>query len=377
MHQELLKRFATEAKMLPVFRQRAKAEAVRWVFSTEEIWSYEDMRARGSDSSILPGPDGALFACGYDAADRPIVLQSFDWEYVWPKSGSGEPEKRPTKETAAEEFIAYSGDTLDVTRFVWGRLEAVYRLRFQDRLLVEDETVRQGVYQHERIHYQGRRRTLEQFISNDGRVVSEIAYGPHGKQTFFRVRRDGTRFELYQPLPKGVTVKSLKETVRARLLALVPQRVASAGIREPIYCVALAYDGEGDDALPPLIGIGLDSERQRWKAEHGKKARQWVWNPAEFQHYEKDYTQLEDDALEDACDYLNGKMAETGSAAPAIKLLVEVAAELNKSPWPKTVRRTTDFAVYAVDFELASLHRNLKRILSAEKLAKLKKTGLL
>lgn len=377
MEQELQNRFATEAKMLAEFRRRAKAEAKRWVFSMEEIWSYVDMRARGSDSSILPGPEGALFACGYDAADRPIVLQSFEEAETEDGAASA-----PAEEICTEEFIAWSGDTrevttLDVTRFVRGELDMVCRSTFKDRLLVEDERVRHGVYQHARIEYQGRRKRLEQFLSTDGRVVQEVAYGPHGEQTFFKVRRDGTRFELYQPLPKGVTVKSLKETVRSRLLALVPQLVAAAGIAEPIYCVALAYDGEGNDALPPAIGIGLDSERQRWKAEHGKKAGQWLWNPAEFQHYEKGHTQLEDEPLEEACDYLNGKTAESGSGAAAIKLLVEVAAELNRLAWPQAVHRTPDFVVYAVDFELAHLRKNLKRILLPEQLARLKQQRLL
>jgi hypothetical protein len=373
MQAELQKRFGTEAKMLSVFRERAKAEAKRWVYSTEEIWSYEDLRARGSESSLLPGPEGALFACGYDAAERAIVLQQF--EEVEPETDTEA--SAPTKEICVEEFIAWSGDTLDVTRFVRGELHMVCRSKFQDRLLVEDERVRHGVYQHERIQYQGRRMRLEQFLSHDGRVVSEIAYGPHGEQTFYKVRRDGTRFELYQPLPKGMTVKSLKESVRSRLLALVPELVARARIAEPLYCVALAYDAEGGDALPPLIGIGLESERQRWKAQHGKKAWQWLWNPAEFQHYEKEHTQLEDDALEEACDYLNGKMAENGSAAPAIKLLLEVAGELNRSTWPKSIRHTADFTVYAVDLELAHLRKNLKQILSVEKLNQLKKEGLL
>ena len=65
----------------------------------------------------------------------------------------------------------------------------------------------------------------------------------------------------------------------------------------------MAYDDEGNDTLPPTIGIGLESERQRWKTEHGKRAKDVVWNPAEFHHYEKSHTQLSDDALDEACDY--------------------------------------------------------------------------
>jgi hypothetical protein len=141
--------------------------------------------------------------------------------------------------------------------------------------------------------------------------------------------------------------------------------------------VALAYDDEGNDVLPPIIGIGLESERKRWLAQHGQEARQWIWNPAEFHHYEKSHTQFCDDELEEACDYLNSALAERGSTNPAIKLLVEVATELNSIPWPARGHRTDDFVVYAVDFELGSLRKNLKTSLPPERFAVLKSKKLL
>ena len=374
MRPDVEQRFVTEAKTLQVLRERAKAEVVRWSFSTDELWSYEDLRKPGSDSSILPGPDGAFHACGYDHADRPVVLQHFDWKEIIADSGSQKPalQRIPAKETWAEEFISYQGDTLDVVRFVRGELKAVYRLTFVDRLLIEKESFEDGFYRHTRFKYERRRRVLQQSLSDSGQAFFEIAFGPHGEQSFFRVRRDGTRAQLYQPLPKGITVKSVKETIRNRLLDLVPKVVALASIREPVYCVALAYDGEGNDVLPPAITIGLESERQRWQAEHGKDAWQWIWNPAEFQHYEKPHTQLEDETLEIASDQLNSKLAERDSLAPAIKLLVETATELNNASWPAEVQRTGDFVVYAVDLELGNLRRNLKSSLQPERLAELK-----
>jgi hypothetical protein len=242
--------------------------------------------------------------------------------------------------------------------------------------LIEDESVILGVYQHTLRHYEGTKTKLHQSLNNKGEIFFEITFGPHGEQSYFRVRRDGTRFQLYQPLPKGLTVKSLKETVRSRLVVLIPELVAAANIREPICCVALAYDEEGNDALPPAIGIGLDSERQHWTAEHGKKAKELVWNPAEFQHYEKPHTQISDEVLDEACDYLNSKWAEGDSAAPAAKLLIETAAELSRLDWPAAIQRTEDFVVYAVGLEGSGLRKSLKASLNQEKLALLKAKGL-
>jgi len=365
-------KFETEAISLPEIRDRFIPQVARWAYSQMEIWSWLDRRQRGTDDDILPSPEGALYACGYDAHDQPIVLHHFDFETVY------EPSTRriPLKEVLCEEFITHHEDTLEVLRFVRGRLERVSRLLFQGRLLIEDESVIQGVYQHTLTRYEGSKTKLQQSLNNKGQVFFEIDFGPHGEQSYFRVRRDGSRFQLYQPLPKGITVKSLKETVRKRLVEVIPELVSAAAIREPIYCVALAYDDEGNDALPPTIGIGLESERQRWKVEHGKKAKDFVWNPAEFHHFEKSYTQLSDDALEEACDYLNGRWAEGDSASSAAKLLMETAVALTQRDWPRSVHRTQDFVVYAIGFEGSGLRKSLKASLTPQKLSILSAEGL-
>lgn len=379
MKTEIEQRFETEARSLSGLRERFNAQVVRWVYSLFEIWSYEDRRLKGSDTDILHGPEGAFHACGYDASDQPIVLLQYDTETVYGRPGTTEPafRKIPTQSVWCEAYVRHDGDTLDVTRIVRGQLDRVSRLRFLQHRLLEDESVIQGFYQHTLLHYQGTKTRLQQSLNNKGQVFYEIDFGPHGEQSHFRVRRDGTRFQLYQPLPKGVTVKSLKEIVQERLVALIPELVSAATICEPIYCVALVYDDEGNDALPPSVAIGLESERRHWKAQHGKRAKDFVWNPAEFHHYEKSHTQLSDEALEEACDHLNSKWMEGNPAGPASKLLIETAAELNRLDWPSSVLRTEDFVVYAVGVEGSGLRKSLKASLGTERLATLKSANLI
>jgi hypothetical protein len=369
MRTEIEQRFESESKVVPVLRESFMARVVRWTFSTRGIWDYEDRRQYGFEWDPLSDPEQAYRRCGYDETDRPIVLQHLVWSDT---QHHGVRESFTTQNVWAEELISHHGDTLDVTRLVRGQLERVSRMTFCGRLLVEEEEFAFGNYSHTRWQYQDGRKVLQQSISDKGQVIFEIAFSPHGEETYSRVRRDGTRFQLGQPLPKGVTIKSLKETIRSRLLALIPEVVVSAKIQEPVYCVALAYDGEGNDVLPPIIGIGLESERLKWLAEDRKGAWRLIWNPAEFHHYEKSHTQLEDDDLEEACDYLNSKIAEQDSAAQAIKLLVQVAAALNNASWSTDVQRTPDFVVYAVDFELKSLRKNFKTCLPHERFAAFK-----
>jgi len=176
---------------------------------------------------------------------------------------------------------------------------------------------------------------------------------------------------------KGVNIKGVESKIRELLIHAIQRTISKAKIEETAFCVALAYDGEGNDVLPPCIGIGLECERQRWVKEHGKDAKDFIWNPAEFTHYEKDHTQLEDEELDKACELLNGLLRPKENYAPAIKLLNSVAAELGKLDWKGKLKTTPDFVVYAVDFELGDLKRNLKLSVPPAKLEMLKKAKLL
>jgi hypothetical protein len=256
------------------------------------------------------------------------------------------------------------------------RLWRIYHARSADGRIVEKAELHTDRFEHDKYIWEADFLRLEKSYDEKGRLVMEVENERNGEYKIYKIRKDGSRWLLGQPMPKGVTVKSLIEVVRRRLLEVIPKTVKSAGIQEPVYCVALAYDGEGNDALGPCLGIGLDSERQKWLAEKGKDAWQMVWNPAEFKNYEKPNTQLEDEDLENASEWLNGALSER-SPAPVIKLLVEVAAELEKLDWAGIINATPDFVVYAVDFELGDLKKNLKKIVSPEKLKTLKTAKLI
>ena len=58
-------------------------------------------------------------------------------------------------------------------------------------------------------------------------------------------------------------------------------------------------------------------------------------------------------------------------------LLNEVAAELAGLDWSKKIKTTPDFVVYAVDFELGDLSKNLKKSVAPALLKKLKAANLL
>jgi hypothetical protein len=169
-----------------------------------------------------------------------------------------------------------------------------------------------------------------------------------------------------------VTVKSLTRFVRQRLLEMIPQCVQAGGLKEPAYCLVLAYDAEAEEILEPTLGVGLESERQKWLREKGDQAWLSIWNPAEFANFSEGPIQLNDEELHRASTWLNRLLAEREQTAPAIKLLVAVAAELEKLDWSRYLQTAPDFVVYAVDLELRHLRKNLKKIVAPKKLAALK-----
>jgi hypothetical protein len=73
----------------------------------------------------------------------------------------------------------------------------------------------------------------------------------------------------------------------------------------------------------------------------------------------------------------NQELERKGSDAPARRLLNEVATKLGKADWSGKLNTTDDFVVYAVDFELGDLKKNLKFSVPVERLKKLKAAKML
>jgi hypothetical protein len=374
MKREFLERFKAEEQLQSKIREETTARVAKWVFSKCEIWDPLTNR-RKNNTSPLPDAEGAHYAYGYDNEGRPIIVRHFN-EEIDPAETKRKRALvyRVTNEVLVEEFIRYELDNVYLySRYLDGRLIYLRRLAFEEGKLVEDESVHHGYYSRVQNIYDGRRLSICRTVDDSGRVLQESVHERGRPARHYRLRRDGTRFELYQPLPKGVTVKSPLQKVRERLLKLIPETVAKAGLMEPIYCAALAYDGEGNGVLPPIMGVGTKSERERWIREHGSNASGYIWNPAEWENYETSNLEMNDDEFEEACDLATTALASRASETPAIKMLVEVCAELNRSSWPSEIKRTEDFIIYPVDFELGSLKRNLKASTTVQQLKKVEK----
>ena len=166
--------------------------------------------------------------------------------------------------------------------------------------------------------------------------------------------------------------------VEERLGELIPEAVAAAKIRKPAYCLLLVYDWENPEVmLPPDLAVGLASDRSAAAKQHGKDAKYYLWNPADFQLFGEEL-ELDDRRLAKARELLGQELALKDRFTPALKLLNSVDARLMEHDWSGELKTTEDFVVAAVDLEAQDhLMKNLRKSVSPEIITDLKRKGYL
>jgi hypothetical protein len=201
------------------------------------------------------------------------------------------------------------------------------------------------------------------------RRIYDVAYAANGDVTIaHRFADDPT--PAVAPLAKQ-EIDAFAKALEDRLTTALMRAVQQVKVRGPVYCLILAYDCD----LPPLPALGTDEQRKRWRKEHGEDAKDYVWNPAEFEHYETDALQLDDDGLLADCQRL--ATAWRSSDAKVRKFVNGLARRLAEGPWPAKLKRTDDFVIVATDLEGADLPRNMREVIPPGRLKTLRDNGWL
>jgi hypothetical protein len=353
MHPKLLKRWRKEENACKRLRKITEERVVRWEYWTGYHWHWKPSEYESVEKTAKRTTrEKAWYTYSYDAQDRVIVIK-----FGFPG------DENPTPE---EEFLSYSRDSIQSTKYYEEQLRDV-----AEATLVNGRITRvESGDGWDSIQWRGDKIARIQFGEHRKKPVLEWCYDESGKRTGM--------YDLPRKLklPKGVTIASLAKSIHAHLTQLVPKIVAKAGIKQLVYCLALAYDGEGNGVVPPSLAIGLDSERQNWIRTKRKAAKEFIWNPEEFRQHETKKTSLPDDKkFERACEWYNQLLDRKGSDKPARELLNQVARDLAKLDWNGRLNTTDDFVVFAVDYEGGDLKKNLvksvpPRILSRLKAAK-------
>lgn len=362
------------------YRDRRKStlkSVARWVYATGNIFSFnpEPAEAVGSNRGReIKSKEKAYIRYGLDDQDRVIYERTgietcFQENFRFYESGrvirltyscSGAGSRFLVRlEGGSQQFITPDGTVVE-----WNNSAGLrpFKTRYDwvDGKLVKAFTTRND----------GPGRPTE--------VITEIEYSLTGEveKVWHRVGKQKSLY--FSRPPSGINLAAIEKIASEKLFQEICRVLQQLKIKERIYCIALAYDGEGNGVLPPYLGLGLESEREAWIKKLGKEARHSIWNPAEFKHYEKPNTQLKSLKLHDTIDLYN-RLLESKSAPHSrpIKLLNEIAAKLGGQVWSKHFKLTDDFVVYCVDFELGHLSKNMRKTIPAGMLARLKKQGMI
>jgi hypothetical protein len=363
----LYKRFIrkkSDKKAFERLRKLCGTQIMQWRYWETPDWYWDpDWNLDARQAPKRENKNDAIYHYGYDKQNRVVFIR----EAVLPGDEDDD---------CTFFFLRYSADTITGHQFLEKDLHSVFEATLSEGRVVQIEQGGFGEWDSKTISWRDRH-VLKVTTSNQyepgNKVVIETTYDKSGK-----VIAEIDRSKIKEkPLPKDVTLKSLEKEIRKSLVQAVVKTVVKLRIKKPVYCLALNYDCEGNPIMPPMLGVGLDSERQARLKKGGKDAKLDIWEPEQFSNFAKENTEFSDKKLERACDWYNRLLEKKGTNAPAHKLLNEVATELGNMDWTGKLNITDDFVAYAVDTDGADLQKNLKQSVPTERLKKLKAAKLI
>jgi hypothetical protein len=378
MKNELGTLFKKAAREYKQRKRAAEAQVARWEWATNDDRSLEPLyfeRNKFSRGKRLPGKPAVLregcVAYGLDDRDRVIVERS----YV-PLGG------RPAH---YETFYTYSKQAIEWIRYDYTsdrKVLAVRRARLSgDRIDSIQACGQYGASTERYIYDNGNVVRIERDVHDFSHPIPDqqrwsdfyvITWDALGRVATIGQSAPGTSrvSTVFKRPAKGETLADILAVLEHRLVAHIRAAAVALRLKQPAYALVLAYDGEGNDMLPPSIGVGLARERDKWLSSVPDEGAWLLWNPAEFKHYARGPLQLEDKQLLSLCTKANQQIAMKDKWKAGRDLLDRVSARLRALPWNSLMPVTDDFVVYAVDYELGVLRRTLRTAAGKQQFAR-------
>lgn len=340
------------------WKKASEAQVVRWVWTNTDAWFLEPffaerMNAQSRRDGRAPlfkkarvlgqapeAPKYGTMRYGYDDAGRVVVACQY-----FTATGFG------------ERFYAWRDKTVEWVSF----------------------NGRQWPEQYGEAELDGAGRVVEtrsgertaRFAWRDGVLVrAEVQYGAVSQP----------QVESEEEIASALHAKPAPPRNPARLLARLEPLVADAvvaafdalALREPAYCLIVSYAGPGNDLYPPLIGVGLERERQALLARQkdgalGCALHEVLWDVGDFARYPA--TVITDEAL---VRETNRALHERAAWKAARASFERVAEALRKRKWSPV---TEDFIVAAIDFEGTNQWLTLKKAAGAKRYGAWRKAG--
>lgn len=389
-------------------RQAAHAAVVRWewygrdAYDLRPLWYERDLSRPGRRLAERPPLDRNHHRIGFDCRDRPVVVEEYSgflggklyYETFRDHPDDGGP-------VTAAHFYAGGGPIyLHEYRFEAGRIRSAWTVAtrgggHEEYEYTGDRVTGVATYHAERPGNSGGRlaplapyQKIHAGYDDAGLSRLEIAWaGPGEPQVELK----------YERPPAGFTLDDAIETVRRELVRQVPAVLRAMAIDESVYSVALGYLPE--DPIGVTVHVGYESDRYDWllaqAEDDAEDDTSLLWSPCDLRGQEPvDFGEVaqtarllrQELALADAEDDTGsgsaGSVDAEGPEASGVnergrRMLCAAAAELNARDWTGIVPVSNDFVVYAVDWQMVDLDRNLRECISPAQVALFRDRGLL
>ena len=334
----------------PTLKAQVEAQVVRWfwagggvgLFSLEPFYFEQNHFSKSRILKDAPEDTDNKYQYGVNEKDEIIVERSYnEFEGLYDEEFYFREEKQ---------IISYHFDSAPEKECINTRI-----FIYKDGLLQSIHSAyNNNTWSERTMYYEGNKLIRQEekgldYYSNPIDNTLLYTYDVLGKLNSIT---SGTGYVRYQKKDKKISYKKLSEKVAERFYALLVPTVKEYSVKEPLYCLNIAFDYQC--VMPPTIGFGTESQRQKWKETLGKRANDLLWNTADYEHTVEIEAEQEDTALFELFNQ-ETEMQEKSSAAT--KLLVACAKRL-KEEWASLgIPSTDDFVVAVSDIEESFLKK--------------------
>ena len=334
----------------PTLKAQVEAQVVRWfwagvgvgLFSLEPFYFEQNHFSKSRILKDAPEDTDNKYQYGVNEKDEIIVERSYnEFEGLYDEEFYFREEKQ---------IISYHFDSAPEKECINTRI-----FIYKDGLLQSIHSAyNNNTWSERTMYYEGNKLIRQEekgldYYSNPIDNTLLYTYDVLGKLNSIT---SGTGYVRYQKKDKKISYKKLSEKVAERFYALLVPTVKEYSVKEPLYCLNIAFDYQC--VMPPTIGFGTESQRQKWKETLGKRANDLLWNTADYEHTVEIEAEQEDTALFELFNQ-ETEMQEKESAAT--KLLVACAKRL-KEEWASLgIPSTDDFVVAVSDIEESFLKK--------------------
>ena len=340
-------RFKEAKKLFKTIKQECEAEVVSWFWASSDLYSlepyYYERNKYSRGKALKEEPAKKENKCQYGANSNGDIVVERNFcleEYFY------------------EIFYKRTSDLVEKFRYDYADKHLVWVERYW---LSDGQVIEQHFCDEDKI------RIVETYEYHNNKLIKSFRDGSYGKSTFlYEYSEIGEIVQIlwnnkpcYTKPDKKKTIKQLIELSEERLYQLTFDYLKQSAITEKLYAIALHYGN--DNYFPASVAFATEQQRTEWITEKGKMANQIIWLPIEYE-YNYDFYEALPKETKKLFELCNQEVSMQSKDSAARTSIARVAKRLNEQRTEFDFDTTDDFIIFATDYELADLKKNMKLI---------------